>query len=553
MRKKVSRRDFARTTVAAAGAAVALPASLLGKAAAAATPAAVTPAAAAGAAAAATAAIAPRKRITMPIEVTYGGRMAWGRDLTLADTLTPAGEPTPNYPAGWKEGTTIPAEYYVDEHHYQKDEAFLAEHFWFMVDHHSRIPNPGDYFVFDYGRGTSVIVLRDKAGQVKAFHNVCRHRGSRLCQGSDDFRPTESKPDGKPMDSVLSMVQLGPSGNTPVMRCVYHAWTYDLSGKLISYPKGMPDQFDASEHGLHPCYVNVVNGWIWVSLARGDAPEFEPWIGNWRAVTEKYGTADLKIATRVSAPTKANWKLVLENFRECYHCYPAHTKSYSAVHQIYGNPDSETPEQRARIDAELAKWDGKPLPQSRAPRADANANPYRYGGDSPTGGPQPSPGASMSGMGGAGMGSHMRLGFVSGSMDGKPLSRLLPKRTEWSHYYQGASVGFSTSWLKAYDDHVVGLRFTPRDVDRTDAELFWLVHPDAKEGKDYDVKRMQALWANTYREDRWICENQQLGVKSDRYNFRGGQPYAAQEGGPASICQWYMREVAGQPRPKETV
>ncbi len=159
----------------------------------------------------------------------------------------------------------------------------------------------------------------------------------------------------------------------------------------------------------------------------------------------------------------------------------------------------------------------------------------------------------MSGMSNSGPGSHMKLGFLSGSMDGKPLSRLLPARPEWSHYYQGASVGFSTSWLKAYDDHVVGLRFTPRGPDRTDAELFWLVHPDAKEGKDYDVKRMQALWANTFREDRWICENQQFGVMSERYNFRNsGQPYAASEGGPASICQWYMREVAGLPRTKLT-
>ena len=115
----------------------------------------------------------------------------------------------------------------------------------------------------------------------------------------------------------------------------------------------------------------------------------------------------------------------------------------------------------------------------------------------------------------------MKLGFLTGSMDGKPLAPLLPNRKEWSHYYQGASVGFSTSWLKAYDDHVAVVRFTPRAVDRTDAELFWLVHPDAKEGKDYDVKRIQALWGNTYREDRWICENQHLGVLSERYNFGG--------------------------------
>ena len=130
-----------------------------------------------------------------------------------------------------------------------------------MVDHHSRIPKPGDYFIYEYGRGESVIVLRDQAGEVKAFHNVCRHRGSRLCQhGFDEVRPTEALPDGKPADKVLSMVQLGPSGNTPVFRCVYHAWTYDLDGKLVAFPTGMPADFNAAEYGLHPCHVKTVSG-----------------------------------------------------------------------------------------------------------------------------------------------------------------------------------------------------------------------------------------------------------------------------------------------------
>jgi len=542
MKKKWNRREFATASVAAGAAALALPKNLLAGGGAAASTGTPTSVAAAGAAAASAAIVTPRKRVSMPIEVEYGGRMSWGRDLTLADTLTPAGAAVPNYPKGWKEGTTIPAEYYLDDKVYQNDEKYLRENFWFMVDHQSRIPNPGDYFVFEYGHGTSVIVLRDQAKQIRAYHNVCMHRGSRLVQhGFDGVRPTEARPDGKPVDPVLSMVQLGPSGNTPVIRCVYHAWTYDLSGKLVAFPKGMPDDFNASDHGLQPCHLQMASGFIWLSFATGEAPEFEPWIQNWRAVADKYGAADLKAVARLAAPTKANWKLVLENFRECYHCYPAHTKTYSVVHQNYGDPDTSTPEQRARIDAEIAKWDGKPLPQ-RAPRAaaDSNAgnNAYRNGGDSPTQGQGFSPGMSSPG-------SHMKLGYLTGSMDGKPLSRLLPARQEWSHYYQGASVGFSTSWLKAYDDHIAVVRFTPRGPASTDAELFFLVHPDAKEGKDYDVKRIQALWGNTYREDRWICENQQFGVLSERYNFKGvGQPYAAQEGGPASLAQWYMREVA---------
>jgi Rieske 2Fe-2S family protein len=472
-----------------------------------------------------------------------------GRDAWLQNVITPAGQAQPNYPGGWKEGTTIPIEYYIDEKHYLNDERFLAENFWFMIDHHSRIPKPGDYFVYEYGRGESVIVLRNQAGEVKAFHNICRHRGSRLCQhGFDEVRPTEALPDGKPADKVLSMVQLGPSGNTQVIRCVYHAWTYDLDGKLTYFPTGMPTDFNPQEHSLHPCHLKMVQGFIWVSLARGEAPEFEPWIGTWKAVADKFEMEKLKIGTRLKAPTKANWKLVIENFRECYHCYPSHTKSYSAVHQIYGDPATATAEHRARVDAEIAKH-GHPT-RPRGPNAgQGQANPYGRGvGDSPT------REATAGGMGVAAQftGTHLKVGYLTGSLDGKPVAPMLPTQKEWSHMGHRAVSGFSTSWMMAYDDHVVVVRFTPRDVASTDAEIFYLVHPDAKEGKDFDPKRVQALWGNTYREDRWICENQQFGIMSSRYNYRGAQPYAAQEGGPASFIQWYMREVASTIGAKST-
>ena len=252
MSKKLSRRDFARKSVAAGAAAVALPSAMMGTA---------TPARAAidntgSAAKGAAAAVARRQRVPMPPELAYGGISSTGRDMML-DTA----EQTATYPGGWREGTTIPAEYYRDEKHYLNDERFIAEHFWLMADHESRIPKPGDYFVFEYGRGSSVIILRDKAGAVKAYHNVCRHRGSRLCQhGFDGVRPTEALPNGKPAAAYLSVVQLGPSGNTPVFRCPYHAWTYDLDGRLISFPTGMPSSFDAADNGLHPAHLRTVEG-----------------------------------------------------------------------------------------------------------------------------------------------------------------------------------------------------------------------------------------------------------------------------------------------------
>ena len=169
-----------------------------------------------------------RRLITPPAQgFGYGGGDIAGRGVSepLQDAAgAPQAAPV-TYPGGWREGHTIPAEYYIDEKHYLADERFIANNMWLMVDHESRIPKAGDYFVFEYGRGESVIVLRDRAGAVKAYYNVCRHRGSRLCRHDED--PT-------PKDTRLSVKQLASSGNTPVFRCPYHAWTYDLDGRLMS-------------------------------------------------------------------------------------------------------------------------------------------------------------------------------------------------------------------------------------------------------------------------------------------------------------------------------
>ena len=524
MRKKLSRRDFARKSMAAGAAVAALPGVLLAKG-----PAARTTASGKVAGVAA----ARRRRLVLPPEVTYGGAGYNGSD-DVQYASAPSVQTTRSYPDGWQPGTTIPVKYYTDDAIYANDEEHLRENFWFMVDHHDRIRNPGDYFVFEYGRGDSVIVLRDKAGEVKAFHNVCRHRGSRVCQhGFDGVRPSEARPDGKPVDPVLSIVQLGPEGNTPVFRCPYHAWTYDLEGKLVSYPQGMASDFDASQNGLHPAHVRTVGGFIWISLASGEAPEFDPWVGLWRASSEKYRMEDLKIASRLAAPTKANWKFVIENFRECYHCYASHSRSYSVVHQIYGDPDKATGAIRDRVNAQMAGH-GHPRPQRRGGGGGGGrlASPAQGGGMVQA--------VNLTG-------SHLTLGFLTGTIDGKPASRLLPERTEWTHTAQRAATGFSSSWMMAYDDHVAVVRFTPRDTLMTDAEIFWLVHPDAEEGKDYDVAHLQGLWGNTYREDRWLSENQQYGVGSTRFNFRGeAQPYAASEGGPRGFIEWYMREVVSE-------
>ena len=506
MSKKVSRRDFARTSVSvvAGAAAVALPPALFAK----------RPGEGPTFAAAEGAAAAKRRRVVRPESgFGYGGDPARGvsayRDsIALAHAPAPEQNQTPpEIVRGWRVGTTIPAEYYADEKQYQNDEHVIREHFWLMVDHASRIPRSGDYFVFEFGRGDSAIILRDKAGDLKAFHNVCRHRGSRLCR--HDGNPA-------PQDARLSVKQLGASGNTPVFRCPYHAWTYDHDGRLISAPNGMPSDFDMSQNGLIPCHVRTSGGFIFVNLSRAEPPDFDEIADpsrtpqNWRTVCEEYGTAQLKIAARQHYPVSANWKLVLENFHECYHCGPAH-RSLVKAHPFW---DGTMPaEQRARLVKELEPF----MP------------------------PQTRQRAGQGGMGGAALGGGiLNVGFSTGSLDGKPVAPLLPTKKEYTHRQRVASTAWALGCIQCYDDYVAVVRHTPRGLTATDVEIFLLVNADAKEGRDYKPERVMALWDITEREDRWIVENNQHGLRSGAYS--SGR-YAATEGGPSRFVQWYMTEV----------
>ena len=302
------------------------------------------PAAVTGAAAGKQAAIA-RRLITPPAQgFGYGGGDIAGRGVNepLQDASRESQAAAVTHPGGWKEGHTIPAEYYIDEKHYLADERFIGEHLWLMVDHESRIPNAGDYFVFEYGRGESAIVLRDRAGAVKAYYNVCRHRGSRLCRHDEDTTPKDPR---------LSVKQLGSSGNTPVFRCPYHAWTYDLDGHLMA-AYGMPADFDPAKNGLTPCHVRTAEGFIFVNFSRQEPPDFESAVSAMRTLCQRYGTAQLKVGARIQYPTRANWKLALENFLECYHCGPAHRSLVTTHDWDY----SITAEQRARREPEMERW-----------------------------------------------------------------------------------------------------------------------------------------------------------------------------------------------------
>ncbi|MDH3441273.1 MAG: aromatic ring-hydroxylating dioxygenase subunit alpha [Gammaproteobacteria bacterium] len=429
--------------------------------------------------------------------VTIPAVLQAGQQAT--ESVSPDAAPSPEGSTGaveHQEGMTIPAEYYYEMAHYRKDEAHIAENWWLMADHVSRIPEPGDFFVFKFGLGESAIVVRNESGEINAFHNVCRHRGSRLCRHDEDPRPDDDR---------LSVRQLGESGNAQVFRCPYHAWLYDVDGNLID-AYGMHDGFDRSANGLIKCHMRIEESHIFLNFSRAEEPPpfDDPFEYGFREIGERYDMAALKVGTRKSYQMKANWKLGLENFMECYHCEASHDSLTKTHNWDYTLSDRR----RERWAQRVAEWIGPELAAERG-------SGFPYDGE-------------------------LNPGFLTGSVDGQPVAPFLPGIDDWSHDTDIAITWFSTGYWQTYDDHIAVARFTPRGPELTDVEIFWLVHPDAVAGEDFNEEDLQALWDITIIEDAWLVENNHIGVKS--LGYRPGA-YSTHEQQPSYFATWYMREI----------
>ncbi|HWA14655.1 MAG TPA: SRPBCC family protein, partial [Burkholderiales bacterium] len=185
----------------------------------------------------------------------------------------------------------LPAAWYRDPAHYVREMEAFWYRGWIAVAREEEIPDRGDWKRVAIG-DQSLILCRD--GGIKAFHNTCRHRGSVLCT-----------------------TEQGRFERHRIV-CPYHAWTYDLSGNLIATPRRMetPD-FDMKAFPLHRVAVKTWGGFVFACI--DGEPPFEPPAG-----LEAYGLGGLRIGKRIVADVKANWKLVCENFSECFHCPPVH-------------------------------------------------------------------------------------------------------------------------------------------------------------------------------------------------------------------------------------
>ena len=193
----------------------------------------------------------------------------------------------------------LPASWYRDPGHYQRELDAFWYRGWIAVAREEELPAAGDWRVARIGT-QSVVLLRHADGGLRAFHNTCRHRGSILC--------TEAQ---------------GRFERGRIV-CPYHAWTYDLDGRLVGTPRRMPTpDFDMAAFPLYDVRVATWGGFVFINLDRNAAP-FAETIGGLQRRFESYGFANLRIGKRIVADVQANWKLLAENFSECFHCPPVH-------------------------------------------------------------------------------------------------------------------------------------------------------------------------------------------------------------------------------------
>lgn len=370
----------------------------------------------------------------------------------------------------------------LEQPFYTSSDVFAAEwehiwkKYWLFAGSVAEIPKPGDYFTFSAGKD-SLIIIRGDRGEVFAHHNTCRHRGSLIC--------------------------LEERGHTPKLMCPYHQWVYDKNGCLLK-ARMMPDDFDATSYGLRTAHVNVADGFIFVSLAQ-DPPDFETVIKEYEPFLKPYKIDKAKVAWRQRYELRTNWKLIAENFRECYHCGPAHPEYCSAV--IGANL-------RESSDAVLAErrlnWKEKGLAVNNIDFRDGSFHfAVRY---------------------------PLRPGIQSYSLDGKSVSIPMGDHRDYDSGVLGLVV-YPNFWMDAVSDYMWTMRLTPVSASKTIVDLTWLVDGEAVEGKDYSIGRLVEFWRITGEQDWRLCENNFRGVESSRYE---PGPYAPPESEVAGFVRWYL-------------
>jgi Rieske 2Fe-2S family protein len=380
-------------------------------------------------------------------------------------------------------GHALDGVFYTHPAIFERDRERLFRNHWILAGHVSQIPNPGDYLLFELA-GESIILVREGRDAVHAHYNVCRHRGSR--------------------------VLLQPAGNAPAITCRYHGWTYAPDGSLKTAPR-MAEDFRAADYGLKPCSFRIIEGLIFVSLSDEPAPGLDDVVAGLGPYLRMHGIADARVAHRETFAVHANWKLVVENYLECYHCKPAHPQ-YCAVEIKAEKIGDGSPAAMQRYDARHREW---------LARIDAlGANLPEFGTTLPL--DERLPSAQF----GAAYRAPLRESYLSATEDGKPAAPLMGQFRDYDGGETALGLGPFT-YMLAYNDYATFFQFVPRQAEQSDIVVTWLVSGRAREGMDYVRTRLTWLWTVTTQQDKSLIEANAAGIRSSRY-----------EPGPSSLLEY---------------
>jgi phenylpropionate dioxygenase-like ring-hydroxylating dioxygenase large terminal subunit len=340
--------------------------------------------------------------------------------------------------------TTLPREFYLDDPVlFESEMRNIWYRRWLYLGHVTEIPERGDFIRREL-LGEHVLVIRDDDGEIGALLNVCRHRGARMVDA--------------------------PCGHAKRLVCPYHQWTYDLNGRLTAAPSMSPSELgEAGRLGLYRVAVEVWGGFIFGCLDEEPLEPITPEVQRLAPDLHRYAPERLRRVESRGYTCAANWKLMLENYMECYHCSASHPEFI------------KTADLRARATAVYAE-------QAQEP------HPY-WSTDVP-----------------------LRDGMISASRDGAPVCRVPLGGGEAFTSGQSRSFGdwAAASVMYFYSDYAMVHQVVPISSQETRFELTWFVNADAGED-DYDMDAITHVWDMTTKQDVALIERTQDGLRSRRY------------------------------------
>jgi Rieske 2Fe-2S family protein len=373
------------------------------------------------------------------------------------------GEPPGDYrrPSVRDGARPLAGSYYTDPAVFREEQEWIFARHWVCVGRAEQVPVPGAYFEAQVA-GESLLIVRGDDGLASAFYNVCRHRGARLCNRVQGRFPA-------------------------AIRCPYHAWTYGLDGGLRTAPNmDGTEGFDRDDYPLARARLAEWEGFLFVGLDRAAEPfeeAFAPLAGKFAA----WHLSGLREARRIDYDVRSNWKQVIENYSECYHCPPVHPQLCRLSPATSGRNDL-----------------------TEGPFLGGYSTLNRAGGSLTT----------------TGHTSRPPLGEVAG----EDLARV---------YYYAI---FPSLLLSLHPDYVMAHTLRPIEPGLTRVTCVWLFDPVTMAGPGFDPSDAVEFWDLTNRQDWEVCELAQLGARSRAYH---PAPYSNAEGLLDAFDREYLRRLKG--------